>query len=111
MLNYQVGSASTTFTGRRSTRRLMFETSPIADLSEICHTMPQYTCVDGDGTVPAESAMADGFAAVERVGVPSSHRGLLHDQTVFKLIQKWLGVEQKVKKHPKTSKVVDASSN
>ncbi|KAB1203435.1 Phospholipase A(1) LCAT3 [Morella rubra] len=31
------------------------ETSPIEDLSGICHTMPQYSFVDGDGTVPAES--------------------------------------------------------
>ncbi|KAK6289526.1 hypothetical protein POUND7_001067 [Theobroma cacao] len=88
------------------------ETSPIGDLSEICHTMPQYSYVDGDGTVPAESAMADRFAAVERAGVAASHRGLLCDKTVFKLIQKWLGVEQKVtRKYSKTSKVADASSN
>ncbi|XVE62141.1 hypothetical protein DITRI_Ditri06bG0095000 [Diplodiscus trichospermus] len=86
------------------------ETSPIADLSEICHTMPQYTYVDGDGTVPAESAMADGLAAVERVGVAASHRGLLRDQTVFKLVQKWLGVEQ-VRKPSKTSKVANATLN
>ncbi|KAG5549525.1 hypothetical protein RHGRI_014752 [Rhododendron griersonianum] len=32
------------------------ETSAIEDLSEVCHTMPQYSYVDGDGTVPAESA-------------------------------------------------------
>ncbi|XP_021282452.1 phospholipase A(1) LCAT3 isoform X2 [Herrania umbratica] len=88
------------------------ETSPVGDLSEICHTMPQYTYVDGDGTVPAESAMADGFAAVERAGVAGSHRGLLRDETVFKLIKKWLGIEQKVtRKHLKTSKVANAPSN
>ncbi|XP_073112117.1 phospholipase A(1) LCAT3 isoform X3 [Elaeis guineensis] len=32
------------------------ETSPITNLSEVCHTTPEYTYVDGDGTVPAESA-------------------------------------------------------
>ncbi|KAK1271512.1 Phospholipase A(1) LCAT3 [Acorus gramineus] len=32
------------------------ETSPICDLSEVCHTVPEYSYVDGDGTVPSESA-------------------------------------------------------
>ncbi|PKA49924.1 Phospholipase A(1) LCAT3 [Apostasia shenzhenica] len=30
--------------------------SPISDLSEVCHRMPEYAYVDGDGTVSAESA-------------------------------------------------------
>ncbi|KAH9734162.1 phospholipase A(1) LCAT3 [Citrus sinensis] len=87
------------------------ETSPIEDLSEICHTMPKYSFVDGDGTVPAESAKADGFPAVERVGVPAEHRELLRDKTVFELIKKWLGVDQKMSKHSKSSRVADAPPN
>ncbi|PON59107.1 Lecithin:cholesterol/phospholipid:diacylglycerol acyltransferase [Parasponia andersonii] len=87
------------------------KTTPIEDLSEICHSLPEYSYVDGDGTVPSESAMADGFDAVERVGVPATHRQVLQDETVFQLIQKWLGLDQKVNKHSKTSRVADASSS
>ncbi|KAL9297071.1 hypothetical protein ACSQ67_022967 [Phaseolus vulgaris] len=84
------------------------EDSPIEDLSEICHTMPQYSYVDGDGTVPTESAKGDGLKATERVGVAASHRGILRDETVFQLIKKWLDVEPMVSKQSKTSKVADA---
>ncbi|KAM6577399.1 hypothetical protein CsatB_029236 [Cannabis sativa] len=88
------------------------KTSPIEDLSEICHTLPEYSFVNGDGTVPAESAMADGFEAVQRVGIPATHRQVLQDESVFKLIQKWLELDQKVvNKHSKTSRVADASSS
>ncbi|KAK6136230.1 hypothetical protein DH2020_030019 [Rehmannia glutinosa] len=111
------------------------ESSPIDELSEICHTMvsnlctshcqltqmellmgvfpePEYSYVDGDGTVPSESAKADSFDAVERVGVSAGHRGLLTDKNVFQLIQNWLGVSPKTKvKHSKTSKVMDANIN
>ncbi|GAB4835362.1 Phospholipase A(1) lcat3 [Ancistrocladus abbreviatus] len=83
------------------------KTSPIADLSEVCHTMPKYSIVDGDESVPTESAKADGFAAVERVGVPARHRELLRDKRVFQLIQKWLGVSSEVAKRSRTSKVMD----
>ncbi|CAL5403995.1 unnamed protein product [Camellia sinensis] len=85
------------------------ETSPIEDLPDVCHTMPKYSFVDGDETVPAESAKADGFAATERVGVASSHRLLLRDKTVFELIQRWLGISQKVNNHSKTSKVMSVN--
>ncbi|KAJ7978290.1 Lecithin:cholesterol acyltransferase family protein [Quillaja saponaria] len=81
------------------------EESPVEDLSEICHTMPQYSYVDGDETVPAESAKADGLPAVERAGVAGSHRGLLRDKKVFQLIQKWLGVESMVTNYSKTFQV------
>ncbi|EYU39472.1 hypothetical protein ABFS82_06G201800 [Erythranthe guttata] len=82
------------------------ESTPIDDLSEICHTLPEYSYVDGDGTVPSESAMGDNFEAAERVGVSASHRGLLTDESVFQLIQKWLQVSP----NTKNSKVMHAYS-
>ncbi|KAI3894874.1 hypothetical protein MKX03_033618 [Papaver bracteatum] len=85
------------------------KTSPIEDMPQICHTMPQYSYVNGDGTVPLESAKGDWFSATERVGVRATHRGLLSDETVFQLIQQWLGIEpQKSSRRAKTSNVVDA---
>ncbi|TVU08761.1 hypothetical protein EJB05_42173, partial [Eragrostis curvula] len=86
------------------------KTSPIGDMSEVCHTVPAYTYVDGDCTVPIESAMADGFSAKERVGVKADHRGLLCDENVFKLLKKWLGVSEINARHRLSkSKVVDLS--
>lgn len=85
------------------------ETSPIEDMPQICHTIPQYSYVNGDGTVPLESAKGDWFSATERVGLSATHRGLLSDETVFQLIQQWLGIEpKKSSRRAKTSKVVDA---
>lgn len=67
--------------------------------------------MDGDETVPAESAQADGFDAVERVGVAANHRALLRNEYVFELIQKWLGVSSpKHMKCSRTAKVVDAAA-
>ncbi|KAL6577959.1 Phospholipase A(1) lcat3 [Orobanche minor] len=90
------------------------ESKPIDELSKICHTLPEYTYVDGDGTVPSESAMADNMDdTVERVGVCASHRKLLADENVFQLIRKWLGVSEKVSKMQRfnTSKVMDSCSD
>ncbi|CAL1370465.1 unnamed protein product [Linum trigynum] len=84
------------------------ETSPVDELSEVCHVTPQYSYVDGDGTVPAESAKADGYTAVERVGIPGEHRALLRDDKVFQLIKKWLGIEENVSKRSRTVKVMDS---
>ncbi|XP_062198890.1 phospholipase A(1) LCAT3 isoform X1 [Phragmites australis] len=82
------------------------ESSPIGDLSEVCHTVPAYTYVDGDCTVPIESATADGFAAKERVGVKADHRGLLCDENVLGLLKKWLGVSENARRRVPKSKVV-----
>lgn len=88
------------------------EKSPIEDLPEICHSTAEYGYVDGDGTVPSESAMADGFEAVERVAMAAGHRQLLADNSVFQYIQKWLGIEQKTSiNHSKTSRVADIPSS
>ncbi|KAF8408625.1 hypothetical protein HHK36_004688 [Tetracentron sinense] len=50
----------------------------------------KYLCVDGDGTVPMESAKADGLNAEARVGVPGDHRGIICDRHVFRILKHWL---------------------
>ncbi|KAF9594096.1 hypothetical protein IFM89_027387 [Coptis chinensis] len=49
-----------------------------------------YIYVDGDGTVPVESAKADGLNAVARVGVHGDHRGIICNRHVFQILQHWL---------------------
>ncbi|XP_010449293.1 PREDICTED: lecithin-cholesterol acyltransferase-like 4 [Camelina sativa] len=68
------------------------EKMPVKDLTHLRYFQPTYICVDGDGTVPVESAMADGLEAVARVGVPGEHRGILNDHRVFRMLKKWLNV-------------------
>lgn len=66
------------------------EKEPIAGIKELLNAQPKYICVNGDGTVPAESAKADGFDAVARVAVHAEHRGIVRDRHVFRILQHWL---------------------
>ncbi|KAL6198619.1 hypothetical protein ACLB2K_028408 [Fragaria x ananassa] len=66
------------------------EQTPVTDLQQLRYFQPRYVCVDGDGTVPAESAMADGLRAEARVGVPGEHRGILCEHHVFRILKHWL---------------------
>ncbi|KAF7003209.1 hypothetical protein CFC21_018568 [Triticum aestivum] len=63
---------------------------PISNLSHLLYTQGKYICVDGDGSVPAESAKADGLDAVARIGVAADHRGIVCDHRVFRIVQHWL---------------------
>ncbi|XP_077219504.1 alpha/beta-Hydrolases superfamily protein [Tasmannia lanceolata] len=64
--------------------------TPISDLQQILLCQANYLCVDGDGTVPSESAKADGLNAEARVGVPGDHRGIICDRHVFRILKHWL---------------------
>ncbi|KAG6383017.1 hypothetical protein SASPL_157247 [Salvia splendens] len=72
--------------------------APVTDLQELPTLQARYIYVDGDGTVPLESAkvsclnssLADGLHAVARVGVPGDHRGILCERQVFRILKHWL---------------------
>ncbi|XP_010276160.1 PREDICTED: lecithin-cholesterol acyltransferase-like 4 [Nelumbo nucifera] len=68
------------------------EETPVKDFKELPFFKAKYICIDGDGTVPTESAMADGLDAEARVGVPGEHRGILCDRHVFRILKHWLKV-------------------
>ncbi|KAG0564382.1 hypothetical protein M758_8G102500 [Ceratodon purpureus] len=66
--------------------------TPLEELAEILNLEAEFSCVDGDGTVPVESAMADGLKAEARVGIPADHRGILMDEHFFHVMKHWLRV-------------------
>ncbi|KAL9249620.1 Phospholipase A(1) LCAT3-like protein [Drosera capensis] len=72
------------------------ESSPIVDLSEICHTLPEYSFVDGYETVPTESTKADGYAAKERVGGPCSPLRTLVQRKSLCAHQKMVGSKHQI---------------
>nr|CAB3488258.1 unnamed protein product [Digitaria exilis] len=63
---------------------------PVSNLSNLLYAQGDYVYVDGDGSVPTESAKADGFNAVARVGVAADHRGIVCNHYVFRIVQHWL---------------------
>ncbi|KAJ1272767.1 hypothetical protein BS78_06G227300 [Paspalum vaginatum] len=66
------------------------EQQPVSNLSSLLYDQATYVYVDGDGSVPAESAKGDGFNAVARVGVAADHRGIVCSHYVFRIVQHWL---------------------
>eukprot|EP00475_Leptophrys_vorax_P030841 TRINITY_DN4652_c0_g1_i3.p1 TRINITY_DN4652_c0_g1~~TRINITY_DN4652_c0_g1_i3.p1 ORF type:complete len:607 (-),score=35.10 TRINITY_DN4652_c0_g1_i3:1033-2853(-) len=66
---------------------------PLKDISDILHCDATFQHVDGDGTVPVESALGDGLNPLFRVGVPTAeHRELLRLPRVFSLLHFFLEV-------------------
>ncbi|KAJ3698532.1 hypothetical protein LUZ61_002237 [Rhynchospora tenuis] len=63
---------------------------PVLDLKQLLFMEPKYIYVNGDGTVPVESAKADGLDAIARVGVPADHRGIICNRHVFRILKHWL---------------------
>ncbi|OEL29302.1 Lecithin-cholesterol acyltransferase-like 4 [Dichanthelium oligosanthes] len=66
------------------------ERHPISNLSHLLYAQGKFVYVDGDGSVPVESAKADGLNAVARVGVAADHRGIVCNHHVFRIVQHWL---------------------
>ncbi|KAL3699381.1 hypothetical protein R1sor_017403 [Riccia sorocarpa] len=67
--------------------------TPIQMLQDILQTEADYEFVNGDATVPAESAMADELDAKARLGIPGDHRGILNDERFFRVMKAWLGCD------------------
>ncbi|CAN6455794.1 unnamed protein product [Victoria cruziana] len=79
--------------GHMSSKLMSYKPSESISLmvEVLSNNKPNYVCVDGDGTVPAESASADGLLADARVAVPADHRGIICDRHVFRILKHWLG--------------------
>ncbi|KAK7317907.1 hypothetical protein RJT34_02522 [Clitoria ternatea] len=63
---------------------------PVTDLQQLRYFQAKLVCVNGDGTVPVESAKADGLNAEARIGVPGEHRGILREPHLFRILKHWL---------------------
>nr|GME05761.1 lecithin-cholesterol acyltransferase-like 4 [Ipomoea batatas] len=79
---------------------------PVSDLKQLPFVTADYIYVDGDGTVPTESAKADGLNAEARVGVPADHRGIICDRYVFRVIKHWLKADHDPFYNPVTDYVI-----
>jgi len=63
---------------------------PIDELSSVLDLEADFSFVDGDGTVPIESAMSDGLRAELRIGIPGDHRCILNDDRLFRILKHFL---------------------
>lgn len=67
--------------------------NPTKDLEQLQYGTATFSYVDGDMTVPSESALADGLSAVERVGIKAAHRDLISAHEAWNYIAKWIREE------------------
>lgn len=79
-----------------SSVRLSLSTCVPQDAEAVPHASASFSHVDGDGTVPAESATAHGFAAAGEQSVAGAHRDLVGMQTVWDQMLNWLRQPEQV---------------
>jgi pimeloyl-ACP methyl ester carboxylesterase len=63
---------------------------PLDSYKQIGDCSVSNTFVDGDGTVPVESAIRDGFKATERFAINATHVVMLKDPILFARLLSWL---------------------
>eukprot|EP00898_Chlorokybus_atmophyticus_P001007 jgi/Chlat1/1907/Chrsp149S00116 len=70
------------------------EKTPLKEASDMLTQAATYVNHDGDGTVPAESARADGLEAIQRFPVVAEHRGVLRSPETFAILRQVLHVPE-----------------
>lgn len=71
-------------------RRAVWQLVAAPNLEAVPHANASFTYIDGDGTVPTESATAHGLDPTASVALKADHRGLVASQAVFTQVLEWL---------------------